>query len=117
MNSVIIEAEDKDGMQRLVEYISRCPFSLTRMISTTNEGDVFYRAGNPQWVAFPIAGDPRNFEVFKPLDFLANVTQHIPDKGDHQVRYYGFYSNKKRGIREKNELSGTDKVCLRSRSA
>lgn len=34
-NSVIIEAEDKEGMQRLVEYISRCPFSLTRIISTT----------------------------------------------------------------------------------
>ena len=109
-NSVIIEAEDKEGMQRLVEYISRCPFSLTRMISTTKEGDILYRASNPQCVPFPIAGDheltagnPRNFEVFKPLDFLANVTQHIPDKGEHQIRYYGFYSNKKRGMRGKKE--------------
>lgn len=30
---VLIEAEDKEGMQRLVEYISRCHFSLTRMIT------------------------------------------------------------------------------------
>jgi hypothetical protein len=89
-NSVIIEAEDKEGMQRLVEYISRCPFSLTRMISTTKEGDILYRASNPQCIAFPIAGDQeltagnsRNFEVFKSLDFLANVTQHITDKGEH----------------------------------
>jgi hypothetical protein len=27
---------------------------------------------------------------------------HIPDKGEHQIRYYGFYSNKSRGMREKD---------------
>jgi hypothetical protein len=48
-----------------------------------------------------MAGIPRNFEVFDPLDFLAEVTQHIPNKGEHQIRYYGFYSNKNRGIRAK----------------
>jgi hypothetical protein len=30
--SVRIEATDHAGMQRLVEYISRCPFSLSRMV-------------------------------------------------------------------------------------
>jgi len=39
--------------------------------------------------------------VFDPLDFLAEVTQHIPNKGEHQIRYYGWYSNKKRGMQEK----------------
>jgi hypothetical protein len=48
-----------------------------------------------------MAGTPRNFEVFDPLDFLAEVTQHIPNKGEHQIRYYGWYSNKKRGLRTK----------------
>ena len=37
-----------------------------------------------------MAGIPRNFEVFDPLDFLAEVTQHIPNKGEHQIRYYGL---------------------------
>ena len=46
-------------------------------------------------------GVPRNFEVFDQLDFLAEVTQHIPNKGEHQIRYYGWYSNKKRGMQEK----------------
>ncbi len=50
-----------------------------------------------------MAGIPRNFEVFDPLDFLAEVTQHIPNKGEHQTRYYGFYSNKKRGMQEKKK--------------
>jgi hypothetical protein len=35
------------------------------------------------------------------LDFLAEVTQHIPNKREHQIRYYGFYSNKNRGLQKK----------------
>lgn len=30
-NTVRIEADDQNRMQRLIEYISRCPFSLARM--------------------------------------------------------------------------------------
>jgi hypothetical protein len=36
-----------------------------------------------------------------PLEFLAEFTQHIPPKGAHLIRYYGFYSNKARGMRRK----------------
>jgi hypothetical protein len=118
-NSVRIEAGDHTGMQRLVEYISRSPFSLTRMITQTDDGRIVYRASKGKCFPFtprgePVAperstapiqtlmqGIPRNFEVFDPLDFLAEVTQHIPNKGEHQIRYYGWYSNKKRGMQEK----------------
>jgi hypothetical protein len=31
------------------------------------------------------------------VDFLAEVTQHIPGAGEHLIRYYGWYSNKSRG--------------------
>ena len=47
------------------------------------------------------SGVSRNFQVFDPLDFLAEVTQHIPNKGEHTIRYYGWYSNKSRGMRAK----------------
>ncbi|MHC4217630.1 MAG: transposase, partial [Planctomycetota bacterium] len=43
----------------------------------------------------------RNFQVFDPLDFIAELTQHIPDPRKHLVRYFGFYSNKSRGLRAK----------------
>lgn len=43
----------------------------------------------------------RNFEVFSPLEWLAALCVHIPDKGQHLLRYYGYYSNKSRGMREK----------------
>jgi hypothetical protein len=36
-----------------------------------------------------VRGPNRNFQVYDPLDFLAAVTAHIPDKGEHLVRYYG----------------------------
>ena len=43
----------------------------------------------------------RNFEVFTPCDFIAAITQHIPDKSFQLVRYCGWYSNKMRGGRAK----------------
>jgi len=46
-----------------------------------------------------------NFQILSPLDFLAEFTQHIPPKGTHLVRYYGWYSNKARGVRRKQTES------------
>ena len=112
-NSAYVDKEDKRGMQRLIEYIARCPFSLARIVKFTEEGNVVYRAGKSSCLPFPIlgneklkAGARRNFEVFKPLDFLAEVTQHIPNKGEHQLRYYGYYSNKQRGVRNRKAENG-----------
>ena len=45
----------------------------------------------------------RNFQVFEPLEWIAAVTSHIPDKGQQMVRYYGYYSNKSRGKRKKEK--------------
>ena len=47
------------------------------------------------------SGPNRNFQILSPLDFLAEFTQHIPPKGSHLIRYYGWYSNKARGMRAK----------------
>ncbi|MBN1599991.1 MAG: transposase [Chitinispirillaceae bacterium] len=74
-NSVRIEAKDHAAMQRLVEYIARCPFSLARIISLTDDGKILYRTSAPNCIPFPktgdnelITGNPRNFEIYKPLD-------------------------------------------------
>ena len=42
------------------------------------------------------------------LDWLAQLVIHIPNKGEQMVRYYGFYSNKSRGLRKK---AGTDNLA------
>jgi len=114
--SVRIEADDSAGMQRLIEYISRCPFSLARMIKLTDAGKVMYRASHANCARYPMLGKEldlrpgtrRNYQEFDPLDFLASVTQHIPNKGEHQIRYYGYYSNKSRGVRNGRRRPAND---------
>ena len=106
--SVRIEKDDHEDLLRLIEYISRCPFSLARMVKLTDDGKVMYRASHANCTRYPMLGKEmdlrpgmnRNYQVFDPLDFLASVTQHIPNKGEHQIRYYGWYSNKSRGMRQ-----------------
>ncbi len=112
-DSVYIAPSDSAGLQRLAEYILRCPFSLSRVVRLTDDGSVIYRAEKDHCRRFPgpasadLRGGPkRNFQVFSALDFLAEVTQHIPNKGEHLVRYYGWYSHRQRGIREKLRQAG-----------
>ena len=105
-----LEAGDSAGVQRLIEYFLRCPFSQARMIEVTDAGKVIYKTEHNAVGRFPEPGDEellsgpsRNFQVFDPLDFLAEVTQHIPDPGEHLIRYYGWYSNKSRGQRAQRQ--------------
>jgi hypothetical protein len=116
--SVRISADDHEAMTRLVQYIARCPFSLARMVKLSKSGQVFYRASHPDCIPFPKLGEEmelspgmwRNYQVFDPLDFLASVTQHIPNRGEHQIRYYGWYSNKRRGMRAEEQPDLDDSV-------
>ena len=106
--SVFLPAGDQAGIERLIQYMTRCPFSLSRLVKVSDSGQVVYQAEKPACRAFPDpkgdgmrAGVPRNFQILDPLDFLAEFTQHIPPKGAHLIRYYGWYSNKSRGMRKK----------------
>ena len=48
--------------------------------------------------------------------YLAEFTQHIPPKGAHLIRYYGWYSNKARGMRRMAaEAAATTPLPVRSR--
>lgn len=105
-----VQPHEREDMQRLAQYIMRNPFSLEKMqfnkpdeggFRLTAEPDVqadgcvIYRSGmNPKI--------HRNFEIFTPCDFIAAITQHIPDKSFQLVRYIGWYSNKMRGQRDKH---------------
>jgi len=106
--SVRLAAGDRDGIERLAQYMARSPFSLARLVRIGPDGQVIYRAEKDHPQRFPdphsaelFPGIKRNFQVFQPLDFLAAIFQHIPDKGEHPIRYYGYYSNKARGMRAK----------------
>jgi hypothetical protein len=94
--SVRLEAGDQEGVRRLIQYFLRCLFSQARMIEVTQVGKVIHKTEHKAVGRFPepgddelLAGPSRNFQIFDPLDFLAEVTQHIPDPGNHLVRYSG----------------------------
>jgi hypothetical protein len=52
----------------------------------------------------------RNFEIFSACDWLAALTAHIPNAGEHLVQYYGRYSNANRGKRRKAQ--GEHSPCI-----
>ena len=49
-------------------------------------------------------GNKKNFKVFFAEEFIAAITQHIPDKHFQMVRYYGWYLSRSRGERIKAGL-------------
>ncbi|MCP3891738.1 MAG: hypothetical protein GY702_23145 [Desulfobulbaceae bacterium] len=44
-----------------------------------------------------------------PLEMIASITQHIPEPSFQLVRYYGWYSNRMRGDRKKQQEKGKEK--------
>jgi len=49
----------------------------------------------------------RNFQSMPGAAWLTLFLQHVPDRGEHLVRYYGGYSNRSRGDRIRNEEDET----------
>ena len=114
--SVFLPAGDQAGVERLIQYMTRCPFSLSRLVKVSATGQIVYQAEKQACRAFPDpqgdgtqVGVKRNFQILPPLDFLAEFIQHIPAKGSHLIRYYGCYSNKSRGMRKKAEVAASAK--------
>ena len=94
-----VPPEHQAELEKLAQYILRNPFSVKKMTMESPADTIIYRSKlNPKI--------NRNFEVFTPTDFLAAITQHIPDKGAQMVRYYGWYSNKMRGQRHRTQNGG-----------
>lgn len=46
------------------------------------------------------------------VQWLALLLQHVPDKGEHLVRYYGWYSNRSRGMRRQGNENNPTEVML-----
>ena len=86
---------DEDALENLAHYIIRAAFSQERMTyiaeheSSDGIAKVTYQSK-----------DGKTSKTFDGLDWLAQLTTHIPDKNEQMVRYYGYYSNKSRGMRK-----------------
>jgi hypothetical protein len=81
---------DDDGRRRLARYLIRAPIALNRLVYDRHNQKVIYHGKG---------GDV----FYEPLDFLAQLTLHIPNPNEQVIRYYGHYSNKSRGLRKQRE--------------
>jgi len=89
-NSVKIPATSKNARINLSQYIIRHPVSLQKMLYVRSKGTVIYKTKyNEYW--------GENIKVFKAIDFIAELTRHIPPKHKHLIRYYGLYSSRSKG--------------------
>ena len=50
------------------------------------------------------------------FDFMAKLIRHIPDKGFHLVRYYGFYSNRTTKNKNRYEALYTNQEIIRMKN-
>jgi hypothetical protein len=94
-------------LEAIAQYIIRNPFAEDKMTVDPRTGLVTYRSKTN-------IKHKRDYEVFSPTDFIAQITQHIPDTGAQMVRYYGWYSNKSRGLRAKRAREGGMQINLHS---
>ena len=58
--SVYLPAGDRAGIERLIGYMTRCPFSLSRLVKVPQTGQVIYKAEKDACRAFP---DPQRAEL------------------------------------------------------
>ncbi|WP_156915936.1 IS91 family transposase, partial [Desulfatirhabdium butyrativorans] len=96
-HQVRIKPEDEKGIENLSQYIIRNTFSNSKIQYVEETETVLYRSKMSH------GKNKKNFQVFDPLEFIAAITQHIPEKSFQLVRYYGWYSNRMRGDRKKQE--------------
>jgi hypothetical protein len=92
-----VSPDDSAARERLASYLVHAPFSLERLHYDRDTGVVTYDPRASQYSHLNSAAPQR----FSPLDALAALTAFIPEKGLQLSRYYGFYSNKARGQRRR----------------
>jgi len=98
--AVWVPEDDRAFATRLARYCARNPVALERLTYDRTAKAVTYRSDKSEG---PTAGT----ETADPLEFLARVLVHIPDKGHVTTRCYGWYANRPRGMRRQGEPAPT----------
>ena len=91
--------DDRAFATRLARYWARNPVALERVTYDRAAQAVTYRSDKADG---PTAGP----ETVDPLEVLARVLVHIPEKGHVTTRYSGWYANRPRGM-QRQELPAT----------
>jgi Transposase zinc-binding domain/Putative transposase len=85
-----ISPDQKLRLEDTAAYLVRNPLSLRKLVYLDGEWAVLNRSRmNPSL--------RRNFEAMDPLEWLARLSDYIPDPGQHRTLFCGEYSNRVRG--------------------
>lgn len=79
----------KDIVSYLIKYVASPPISLRRILR--------YDGKNVTYCYCTREGNQRQEETVSALAFISFLVQHIPEKGQKTVRYYGLYARNKVG--------------------
>ena len=88
---------NKEDLLFLSRYLKRCPIDLGSI--EIEEG-----IGNPKVIYSSSFSDKVESKKFEVLEFIAELSQHIPDKWEQTTRYYGVYSARTKGKIAKDAL-------------
>jgi hypothetical protein len=81
---------DQSSQESLAEYIARPPISLKKIRYEPFKGRVLFHTTYSEYFK-------QNLHMFDALDFLAELTQHIPPKRLQLIRRYGLYASRTKG--------------------
>lgn len=87
-----IYPKEKISTENLARYIIRASLSQERMKYLPDQAKVTYQSKYGEQV-----------KEYNPLEWMAALISHIPDRGAQTVHYYGHYSNATRGRLKKED--------------
>ncbi|MCG8346369.1 MAG: transposase [Chloroflexales bacterium] len=80
----------QSSRENLTEYIARPPISLKKIRYEPFKGRVLFHTTYSEYFK-------QNVHMFDALDFLAELTQHIPPQRLQLIRRYGLYASRIKG--------------------
>ena len=82
--------EDRESVLRVAHYGARAPVAQSRLRYDAERAEV-------ELVSDASAGPHAGVHRLTALEFLARRVDHIVDRGEVRVRYYGAYASRRRG--------------------
>lgn len=97
-----IGAEDKDARLFLARYLKEAPLALVRMFIDESGTEPIVRYTKQLDDAEP---NNEMMRTFTPLEFLAELSCHIPRVFEQATRFFGAYSPRTCGAKRRDEVS------------
>jgi hypothetical protein len=88
----VIHEDERELLETTARYCARAPLALSRLTYDRQAQTVSY--------AYTTTYDnTQATESITPQELIARLIAHIPDRGEHTVKYFGAYANRTRGKR------------------